>query len=330
MAADQGGGEVGANAPSVAATLTETALGFSVLDVGGIASGDMPAAKSRRKLTGAAAEFSRRSERDAERRLNEIMQTERIGEMNFPGENSLTDMLDKLSSDLSESLGTPIAIKPDLRSLDEDSIILADVLIKDIAIPADLMTICSALDYILEQTNPQLTWIAKDELLLITTVDAAESDENLFLRSYDISRLRAISQLTVTAWTGGAGGQGGGGAGFFSVSFVPTQFGGGGMGGGGQPALQKTAPSKPDTRKSKTDDPKQQIMITWEAGLISTIQDMTGPPTRWYDIDGEGGRMSIAGNRLLVRQSRRGHEQVVAVLEQLELAAEDAAAEAAQ
>ena len=34
------------------------------------------------------------------------------------------------------------------------------------------------------------------------------------------------------------------------------------------------------------------------------------------------GKMSIAGNRLIVRQSRRGHEQVVAVLEQLDMAAE--------
>jgi len=40
--------------------------------------------------------------------------------------------------------------------------------------------------------------------------------------------------------------------------------------------------------------------------------------------------MNVAGNRLLVRQTRTGHEQVVAVLEQLEMAAEDIAAEAAK
>ena len=56
---------------------------------------------------------------------------------------------------------------------------------------------------------------------------------------------------------------------------------------------------------------------------MQTILKMSGRQCHWYDIDGEGGSMKIAGRRLIVRQSRSGHEQVVAVLEQLELAAED-------
>ena len=293
-------------------------------DGSGAAAVEVLAAKPRRKLTGAAAEFSRRSERDSERRLNEIMQTERVGDMAFPGEASLADIVDNLSSHLSESLGTPIVIKPDVRALDEDSVILADVMIKDIIIPAELMTVGSALDYILEQTEPQLTWIAKDEILLITTVSAAESDENMFLRSYDISRLHNIPQLTATWQGAGPGGMGGGGmgGGMFSVQFAPTQ-----ADGGGQPTAEETRSLKPETSRPNTDEAKQQQGMIWGYGLIATITDMSSPPCRWFDTDGEGGRMSVAGNRLLVRQSRKGHQAVVDVLEQLEMAAEDAAVE---
>ena len=296
--------------------------------------------KERRPLTGAAAEFSRRSERDAERRLNELMQTERNGNLNFPGENPLTDILEALSVTLSESQGSPIVIKPDVMALNSDGVVLADVIIKDLEIPEGLMTVGSALDHILSQNDQPLTWIAKDELLLITTVSVAEADENMFLRSYDISRLREISQLTVSTWDvgggmmqgggggGGWGGGGGGGGGFFSVVLEPSQVAG--MGGGGtpvRPQLTKTQSSHPEPQKPAEDGSKPGVVITWESGLIQTIQDLTGPPCHWIELDGEGGKLSIAGNRLIVRQSRKGHEQVVAVLEQLEMAADDAAEE---
>ncbi|MEJ7590265.1 MAG: hypothetical protein WKF77_01835 [Planctomycetaceae bacterium] len=313
------------HAAAVNESVDETGLGDGS---GGMGSPKSPTAKPRRLLKGAAAEFSRRSERDAERRLNEQMQTERIGNLQFPGENPLPDILETLSVMLSESRGNPVLIRPDVMEFNNDSIVLSDVMIRDIMIPEGLMTVGSAVDHVLSQTNPPLTWIARDELLLITTVSAAESDENMILRSYDITRLREITQLTVTTWDAG-GGQQGGGDGFFSVVFEPSQFGGGG--GGGMPSAatqkKKTQPSKPQPEESESAHAKQESVITWEAGLIQTIQDLTAPPCRWFDIDGEGGELSIAGNRLLVRQSRKGHEQVVAVLEQLEMAADDAAEE---
>lgn len=293
------------------------------------ASAETPAAKPRRALTGAAAEFSRRSERDAERRLNELMQTERTGNLSFPGDNPLTDILESMSNALTESHDDQIKIRPDVKALAEDSIDLSAVIIKDIEIPEGLMTVGSALDYILSQTDPELTWIAKDEVLLITTMIAAESDEYMFLRSYDVSRLREISQLTATAWetSGQQGGGFGGGGGGFSLLTEPAQFGGGGM----APATdkkKKTRPSEPQPEESGAAQAKQATGNTLDAEfLISTIKELSGPTCRWYDTDGEGGRMSVAGNRLIVRQSRKGHEQVAAVLEQLELAADDAAEE---
>ena len=285
---------------------------------------ETPSSKQRRPLTGAVAEFSRRSERDAERRLNELMQTDLIGNYSYPGENPLSDILQQLSSDLTNSQGDRVMIRPDLMAFQDDAIALQDVTIVDIEVPNGFMKVGSFLDYILSQTNPKLTWIAKDELLLITTMSAAESDENMFLRSYDISRLREISQLTVSTWNAGDGQQGGGG-GFFSVVFEPTQFGGGIP--SATPQKKKISRSTPPHEESEVEQLQQDAVITWEAGLMQTIQDLTAPPCHWYEIDGEGGKLTIAGNRLIVRQSRKGHEQVVAVLEQLEMAADDAAEE---
>ena len=303
--------------------------------IGSDGSGEMsasatPAAKPRRALTGAEAEFSRRSERDAERRLNEIMETERTVDMLFQGDNPLTDILGEMSNALTVSQDGQIQIRPDVMALAEDSINLSEVIIKDIEIPEGLMTVGSALDYILSQTEPELTWIAKDELILITTRSAAESGEYMFLRSYDVARLRDISQLmaTVGSATGG-GGQGGGG--FFSLPFGSMQFGGSGSGATSRKTM--TEPSRPERQPQSQPEASQTLSsqpdatVAWGTGLTQFVQEMSSPPCRWYDIDGEGGTMRVAGTRLFVRQSRKGHEQVLAVLEQLELAADDAAEE---
>ena len=322
-----------------------TAISTTVRDPQTSTVSESSAVKPRKASGGETAEFSRRAERLSERRMNEMMQRDALGPFSFPGENPLTDILEQLSTGLAEEhYGDWTGIRPDLSAFDADSIVFGDVIIKEIEIHKGSMTIASFLDYVLSQTDPQLTWIVKDGLLLITTEAAAESDEYMFLRSYDISRLREISQLTFSTWNTGDGQQGGGG-GFFSVVFEPSQFGGGGaIGGGGMgpmgmgggeiapaaPQKKKTRPSKPQPEKSEVEQVKQDVIITWEAGLIRTIQDLTAPPCRWFEIDGEGGKLSIAGNRLIVRQSRKGHEQVVAVLEQLEMAADDAAASGSQ
>ncbi len=309
------------------ATISQPGLGSS-----GNLGSTPPAAKPRHAAKGAAAEFSRRSAREVEEQFNEIIQTKPVKSLSFPGENPLTGILEQISGQVTTTycatLDRRFTIMPDLKAMNDNAILLQDVMIKDIEL--DGIALSSALDLILRQTDPPLTWVVKDEVVLITTVAAAESDEYMLLRSYDISRLREISQLTVTTWTGGGGGMGGGGGGMFCVPVAPTQFGGNGMGGGGQAALEKTLPSKPANSSSSADNANQQQVITWEAGLMSTVKDMSSPPCRWYDLDGEGGRMNVAGNRLLVRQSRKGHEQVVAVLEQLEMAAEDIAEEAAE
>ena len=88
-------------------------------------------------------------------------------------------------------------------------------------------------------------------------------------------------------------------------------------------AKQAAWPSTSEKSNSNTHEARQPQVITWEAGLMSTVKDMSSPSCRWYDMDGENGKMGVASHRLLVRQSRKGHEQVVEVLEQLEMAADD-------
>ena len=272
--------------------------------------------KTRRSGVAGATEFSRRGSREAERRINEIMEEELVKSLSFPGENPLSDILEQIAGHLSQTTKQRIVIDSDRLALEQESIAsLQDVKIKDVEI--DSIPVGSALDFVLRQTDPPLTWIAKDEFLYITTCSAAESEENLILRSYDISRLREISKLTVVVWDT-SGGQGSGGGGFF-------QFGG--MGGGGNGVVPKLQQTEPSTPQAETVAPvvRNDQPVTWEAGLMQIVQDMSSPPCRWLDTDGEGGRLHVAGNRLLVRQSRPGHQAIIEVLEQLEIAAEEAA-----
>ncbi|MCA9010041.1 MAG: sigma-70 family RNA polymerase sigma factor [Planctomycetaceae bacterium] len=305
------------NDPVDAAEVTATVTATSSIPATAV-SKETLATKQDRPLSGAAAEFSRRSERDAERRLNELMRTKGTGDLHFPGETPLTEILETLSSNLSKSQGNPITIRLDF-------VVLADVMIKDIVIDDGLMTVASALDHILSQTDPELTWIAKNELLLISTRAAAEADENMILRSYDISKLHEITWPRENRMMFGGGQQDvgggfGGGGGSFSLTPEPQGSGSSSTSAESEEYTSSSDSSSATTIAETSDD---QSILTWENHLMQTILKMSGRQCHWYDIDGEGGSMKIAGRRLIVRQSRSGHEQVVAVLEQLELAAED-------
>lgn len=282
-------------------------------------------AKTRRQLNKTTSEFSRLSASEVEQRLNELVHREKVRNLSFPGENPLTDILEQISNQISAPQDQRFTIIPDNRRLDEQSISLSEVMIEDIEL--DGISVNSALNIIMGQTDPALTWLAKDEVILITTAEEAEA--YMFLRSYDISQLRAFVQITASELApvrrqqnGGGGGFGGAGGGFFSLAPEP-QFGGG-------------VPSEPPAKrifrtsasdKELTQGTNNQTIVSWEAGLIATIVDLTSPPCHWNDVDGEGGKLNVAGNRLIVRQSRTGHEQVVAVLEQLQMAADEAVSE---
>ncbi|HQX53924.1 MAG TPA: hypothetical protein PLR25_28685 [Planctomycetaceae bacterium] len=257
------------------------------------------------------SEFARRSSQDAERELNQMMHELPNPELAFPGEHPLQEILKQIESHLLESQGRPVLMITDFAALDEESIhSLEDVIVKDIQIPAGVMTVGSALDRIMTQTDPSLTWIAKDEVLLITTQSSADAEEHLTLRSYDISLLQTITQRPDSGWNAVSNGI------FFS----------GGMGGGSTGQNQQNASATPQASHPAPAAQCDKPVSLEDSSLVMIVQELTGPPARWFDIDGEGGRMRVAGDRLLVRQSRAGHQQVVEVLLQLELAAEAEAA----
>ena len=259
-----------------------------------------------------ASEFSRRSSQDTETELNQIIQATPIPELAFPGEHPLQEILKQIESHLLGLQAKPVLMMTDSAALDEESIdSLEDVIIRDIQIPAGAMTVGSALDRILTQTDPSLTWIAKDEVLLITTQNSADADEHVALRSYDISGLRKIMKQPASGWTAVSHG-----------SFFAGGMGGGGLGGGSTGQNQPTSPSTPQASHPAPATPSDKPIPFDDASLLIIVQNLTAPPARWFDIDGEGGRMDVAGNRLLVRQSRSAHQAIVEVLQHLEMAAE--------
>jgi len=158
--------------------------------------GEARTAKARDQLNRTTSEFSRLSASEVEQRLNELVHHEKVKNLSFPGENPLTDILEQISTHISTSQDTRFAIVPDDRRLEEQSVSLNDVMIKDIEL--DGISLSSALDIIMGQTNPALTWLARDEVIQITT--AEEADRYMFLRSYDIVKLRNLRMASTTPW----------------------------------------------------------------------------------------------------------------------------------
>lgn len=60
---------------------------------------------------------------------------------------------------------------------------------------------------------------------------------------------------------------------------------------------------------------------SWEDSTITAIIDLTSPPCMWVQNGDQIGTMVIVGNRLVVRQTRKGHQLVSEAIEQLEEAA---------
>ena len=192
--------------------------------------------------------------------------------LDYPGEVDLQSILDDIFNHLRDSEGDAFTVMPDVGALDEDSIVLSDVMVKSVHIEG--VSICSALDELLTQTDPPLDYMVRSEMLLITTRSSAEAEENLTVRVYDISHLVTPQSGPVFPYPGQSQSQG------------------------------KTRPS------SGSQLPTSQQLAQW-------VIDSTAPPARWFEIDGEGGRLNIHNRLLIVRQSHRAHLAISDLLEQL-------------
>lgn len=323
--------------------------GGMTMGLGG--AGMMPGMMGGGAATASNSEFSRRSDRQAEERVLRVLQSTPTPELNFPGETTVKEILNYLADHLSQQSGSQVRFVPDLTNPEiADPSFLETISLSEVVIPEETMSTGAVLDYLLSQVKDnELTWIVKSNLIVITTQAAARSDANFFLRSYDISSLRAIEFPVDTARIVSVGGNatGGGpssdqsngadaaspnaqsiGGMSGSGSLVPGMaggpggdggyggggYGGGGMGGGGQGAITGIGTSLT----------KEQVIAAYRnQAIVEIVQDLSAPECLWTNIgDDPGGSLRVVGNRLLVRQTRRGHERVVEVLEELELAAE--------
>jgi hypothetical protein len=282
--------------------------------------------------------FARSMDRTAESQMIRRLGTEQSPELNFAGEQPLMTILGALSTHLE----TRIVIDTKDPSGELSPTILSEIMVRDIEIPQGTMSVAAVLDEVLSHSESvELTWIVRNGQVVITTEACSELPENLILHSYDISALRDLQMTTPQVPAMPPGGMGGGGGGFGSVadpqmglgSYPPgytpatslnpqetpgaggmppgqaapggmSMGGGGGMGGGGYGGTQPTM---------------------WEGNVVLAIIDLTSPPCMWVQNGDQIGTMVVVGNRLVVRQTRKGHQLVSEAIEQLEEAAKSRA-----
>ncbi len=287
------------------------------------------ARSSRGALSGAKAEFSRAGARKVQERLHSSINSTQVPELRFEGDTALGDVLLFLESYVSDDRKNPVRFILDEADPDVggDPDYLRTAMIGEVLIPEGSMTLASALDLILRKVKDQeLTWIVENEVILITTTASAESSDRAFLRSYDVRELKPMFEEmakavpTVPDQTGGGMGGGMGGGFFMAQQAGPASMAGppaGSTGSGPQKAASGT--ELPD---GMLHSQPAFIQNSWQRCLINEIQGLTTPPCQWLVDGSDFGTMSVVGDRLIVQQTRSGHEKVVEVLEELEQAVE--------
>lgn len=299
--------------------------------------GSQTAATAKTQYSG----FSSRTTRETTELLHEQLEQE-CPQLDFPGSVSLEDVLNQIADHVSTTSNVRFAIVPDLAELQLEGIEnLRDIQVTDIVMKG--VTLRSALDHIFAQTNsPRLDYIIKNEMVLITSEGAAEIDENMFNRFYNVERqltlfgtdwassrqpAKPANAVSAQGYPRSSATDGMKGSGMGMSADMPSgamgmlngaEMGYGSMGassGSGKSGLRtQTALGASSTERAGLPSPQ-----TPESQLLETIKQLT-VPVQWSDpeTDENGGRMVLSGKLLMVRQSRRGHVAVADVLEQLE------------
>lgn len=171
--------------------------------------------------------------RPVERWMHEMLE-QPVQLLDFPGETPLKEVLETISTYFTQKHGSnddgdfQLTIWPDKPELDVEGVTsLDDVTVADINFEG--ITLQNALDLIFEQTvEPELTYEIKNEVLYITTLAKAESDDGLVTRVYDVDHLLDLDYTdgVLPSPSGGKAGAAragrGGGGGFFSVAPQPV------------------------------------------------------------------------------------------------------------
>ena len=180
--------------------------------------------------------ISLRSEEPVELWLEEMLDKP-IPPLSYPGENSLGEILGFLEDHFTDVYGDGLTMRiildesdPDIGS---DSEFLNTTQVSDVEFAG--ITLRNALELIfakVKDQDPALTFMIKNEVMMVTTVDTANSPENLITRVYDVADLVvAVRSQAVQGQQGGQQGGFGGGGGQQGGG-QQGGFGGGGGGGG--------------------------------------------------------------------------------------------------
>ncbi len=155
--------------------------------------------------------------------------------LSYPGDNSLGEIL-RFIADAYTAEG-PYTMRIILDESDPDlgekPTFLDDTQVADVDLAG--ITMRNALELIFAKVKDnELTVMIKNEVMMVTTVATAESEENLVTRIYDVADLVVITQPGMGGMGGGMGGMGGGGMGGMGGGLGGLGgLGGGGMGGMG-------------------------------------------------------------------------------------------------
>ena len=261
-----------------------------------------------------------------------------VRNLDFPGDCPLSEILETIETYFTHSFGDehngPLRMKffPDQGELGLEQInSLEDVIISDIAF--DGMTLRTALKHIFDQTADDtkapipLTYVIQDEVMLVTTLDKAQSADMMSTRVYPVGHLLSIPTGLADVFTRGpgrnagftqpkeghgtqsGGSQKGRGAGFFSV---PTD----------EVAEKKTE----DVKAAATD--RSPEIIDSRPGLVRLVVDMTinADGDNWNVQSGGNGTLGsidLFGGNLVVRQTPEVHQQIVHLLNLLSKAVEN-------
>ncbi len=189
----------------------------------------------------------------------------------------------------------------------EDLEYLENTTVSGVNIAGNSITLSSALAMIFSKVKDQeLTWVAKDEMILITTVATSETTDYAFIRSYNVTKLKPMFEemarlfrlcltTATVVWVGWRVWRWNGWR-WRRIVMVPQpipgalmQMGGGAVQQGASSTGTATgaAPAGGGDAASANQQPEaNMIKNTWQRCLINEIQSLT-PDADWIS---EGGK----------------------------------------
>lgn len=145
-----------------------------------------------RKILATKDEFEQAAIMEHDRALVRLLVTTPSPEIRISGNKPLSEVLAAFSEAMNQQSSIPVRFALDQTDPDigEDPDYLENTTIGALMIKAGSMKITSALAEVLAMVKDQeLTWLIRNESIVITTTATAETPENLLLRSYDIKPL---------------------------------------------------------------------------------------------------------------------------------------------